>query len=1026
MVSSFLDSVWRQWGLVPRLMLAVGFAIFGGGGLQTVLLVAEGATESSVRLGVELQESLAVVSPLVADNAITGDYAAIEQLLKNQVRKGSLDLLSWRDSAGRSLSAQDVEVTAEAPGWFIKMTAIDSPFSTIEVTSGGVNYGFLEGKTSSILPSNRLWKQFVKQVQIMTAILFMMLIFIWLIFRGNLGTLRMLAEGADRFSQGDRSVRIQSDGAPEVQKAVEAFNNMADNTERLLTSLGESESKNQLLATIVEQSSEAIWTTDLDGSITTWNASAAAMFGYPLASVLGKNLRLTEASKENELDRSRRLAKGERLSYDEKAKTSSGREIDIRVAAAPMFGRDSKPAGSIYVARDVTQEKKDAEALQLAHTAAELANQSKSTFLARMSHEIRTPMNGVLGMTELLLETNMTDLQRKYAETALSSGKILLGIINDVLDFSKIEAGKLELELAQMDVRSVIEDTIALLAGRAQLKGLDLGYVIEPNVHTHVIGDPLRLSQILTNLVGNAIKFTESGSVVIGLTMLSSSQTHVRLGFEVRDTGVGIELDAQKRVFDEFSQADGSTTRKHGGSGLGLAISRQLVEMMGGKLTLESVVGVGSSFSFSTEFPKSFGQEMAIQLLQPDWGSLSFLFVEPNPVYRDYLKSQVQAWGVKLVDCVSLDDARARLGRTQDKVDVLILGVGTGEDGVAFCREVRGMARVDDLRVIFLAPMGQHESLREAEKAGANACLSMPVRQSDLYDCLSETFSETTWVERRAARDATLVDLSESQAIEPAERKRILLVEDNLVNRTVAVGMLTSLKRFDVEVAADGVQCLEAFKHSNFDLILMDMQMPVMDGLTATREIRAIEKSRNQQRIPIVALTANALAQDRQLCIDAGMDDHLSKPFNRAQLDAMMTHWLPVVQGGSEPDDDGFASIRAGVLVDSSVVDSMKEWQDPTGPGFNRLIDIFVDDSRKLTDQLSHAVRHGDFDAAKVHAHTLKSSSGNLGAVRLASVCAALEVELVKNQSPGVSKLSDLLVATQTATSETLLAMKTT
>src|SRR5438270_9841131 len=293
-----------------------------------------------------------------------------------------------------------------------------------------------------------------------------------------------------------------------------------------------------------------------------------------------------------------RLVAGAKFSYEARAMTRSGTAIDIQVAVAPLLDEINQCVGSIAVARDVTQHKRSEEALRLAREAAEAASQAKSSFLARMSHEIRTPMNGVLGMTELLLETGLTSTQRKYADTVQRSGQNLLGIINDLLDFSKIEAGKLELENVDMDLRRTIEDIVDLLAERAHAKGLELACSIPVNLVTHVRGDPLRLGQVLTNLVGNAIKFIDQGSVVMRVAAVEESAQDVTMRFEVSDTGVGISPDAQSRIFEEFAQADGSTTRKHGGSGLGLAICKQLVEMMGGSIHVESALGTGSTFWF--------------------------------------------------------------------------------------------------------------------------------------------------------------------------------------------------------------------------------------------------------------------------------------------------------------------------------------------------------------------------------------------------------------------------------------------
>ena len=599
---------WKNWGLISRLMLAVGIAIITGGGVQTYLLMAEGAAEHSARLKRELSETLTFIAPLIADQAILGEYAVIGQLLNNQVRKGEIDSFQWTDKEGKKLVAYDKPDSLVAPAWFKAIAAIDRADDSIEVMAGGVGYGRVSGSMTTTKAYNRLWQQFVKQLQIVAATLFLMLQFIWLIFRGNLGTLRMLAEGANRFSQGDYAVRIDPEGAPEVKLAAEAFNNMANNIEGLIASLGKSESKNKLLATIVEQSSEAIWTKDLAQVVTSWNSGAAAMFGYPPAEAVGRALVVGQSTPEEERARQRRLVAGERFSYDTKAVTRSGTAIDIQVAVAPLLDDANRCIGSIAVARDVTQRKRSEEALRQAREEAEAANHAKSSFLARMSHEIRTPMNGVLGMTELLLESGLTGTQRKYAETVQRSGQNLLGIINDLLDFSKIEAGKLELENADMDLRRTIEDVVDLLAERAHSKGLELACSIPAGLVTQVRGDALRLGQILTNLVGNAIKFTEQGSVVITVANVEETGASVTLRFEVSDTGAGISAEAQSRIFEEFSQGDGSTTRKHGGSGLGLAISKQLVEMMGGSIHVESALGAGSTFWFTARFDRPEAQ----------------------------------------------------------------------------------------------------------------------------------------------------------------------------------------------------------------------------------------------------------------------------------------------------------------------------------------------------------------------------------------------------------------------------------
>jgi two-component system sensor histidine kinase/response regulator len=877
---------WKDWGLVSRLMLAVGTAIITGGGVQTYLLVAEGAAEHSARLKRELNETLTFMAPLIADQALLGEYAVISQLLNNQVKKGEVESFQWTDKDGRKLVAQDKPDTLVAPSWFTGIAAIDRAEESFEVTAGGVGYGTLYAAMTTTKAYNRLWQQFVKQLQIVAVTLFLMLQFIWLIFRGNLGTLRMLAEGANRFSQGDYAVRIEPEGSPEVSSAAEAFNNMANNIESLIASLGKSESKNKLLATIVEQSSEAIWTKDLDGVITSWNSGASAMFGYPPTEAMGRALNLGESTPEEEHARQRRLAAGHKFSYEARAVTRSGTAIDIQVAVAPLLDDANHCIGSIAVARDVTQRKRSEEALRLAREAAEAASQAKSSFLARMSHEIRTPMNGVLGMTELLLETGLTNTQRKYAETVQRSGQNLLGIINDLLDFSKIEAGKLELENVDMDLRRTIEDVVDLLAERAHVKGLELACSLPADLVTHVRGDPLRLGQVLTNLVGNAIKFTEQGSVVIRVASPVETATTVTMRFEVSDTGAGISPEAQTRIFDEFSQADGSTTRKHGGSGLGLAISKQLVEMMGGKIHVESALGAGSTFWFTIALEKQDAQDSRPMGMLT---GVRALIVEASAVSHGILQSQMSNWGMSNRVAPSPEQALDLLAQAAARnapYDMAIIDLGLpGVDALELARTIKARADIGDVRLVMLTR--RQVDIKNAREAGIDACLAKPVRQTVLYECLVNVMAG------QAQEAVARVTARQPVDAAPASlRGNILLVEDNVINQQVALGIL-QIQGYGVTVVNNGIEALEAHAQGDFDLILMDCHMPEMDGFEATREIRGRERSSTRKRVPIVALTANAMAQDREECLNAGMDDHLSKPFTMLTLQAMLDRWMP-------------------------------------------------------------------------------------------------------------------------------------
>jgi PAS domain S-box-containing protein len=816
-----------------------------------------------------------------------------------------------------------------------------------------------------------------------------MLQFIWLIFRGNLGTLRMLAEGANRFSQGDHAVRIEAEGAPEVGLAAEAFNNMANNIENLIASLGKSESKNKLLATIVEQSSEAIWTTDLSGVITTWN-SGEVMFGYEPAEAIGRSLKLSDSTPVEEESRMRRLIAGEKFSYDARANTRGGTPLDIQVAVAPLLDDGNRCIGRIAVARDVTQHKRSEEALRLAREAAEAANHAKSSFLARMSHEIRTPMNGVLGMTELLLETGLTATQRKYAETVQRSGKNLLSIINDLLDFSKIEAGKLELEHVDMDVRRTIEDIVELLAERAHSKGLELACSIPANLATHVKGDPLRVGQVLTNLVGNAIKFTERGSVVVRVDAVAETAHEVTLRFEVADTGVGISVGAQARIFKEFSQADGSTTRKHGGSGLGLAISKQLVEMMGGTIDVKSDVGVGSTFWFTVTLDKqpNAGDDRsgAIGLLT----GARVLLVESSVTHRGILHAQLTNWQMSVRLAETPKQALDLLGEAAGRsvpYDMAVIDLGVpGMDAIELARTIRQRPDIGNVRLVMMTR--RHADIRAAHDAGFNACLVKPVRQTVLYESLvnvmagraQEALAPTTTPNPAAATPSTI-------------RGHVLLVEDNVINQQVALGIL-QISGYSVTVVNNGREALEAHAEGGFDLILMDCHMPEMDGYEATRAIRQREAAANGKRIPIIALTANAMARDREECLEAGMDDHLSKPFNMLALQELLERWM--TRDAASPNQAAAiaaqATAKAAQVLDRTVLEQLGRVRTNGKPELlTRVIKLYITESPALLEKLKEAARDGDDVRMANFAHTLKSSSANGGAAVLSRYCGDVE-----------------------------------
>jgi PAS domain S-box-containing protein len=632
----------------------------------------------------------------------------------------------------------------------------------------------------------------------------------------------------------------------------------------------------------------------------------------------------------------------------------------------------------LAIVRDITKRKRLERDLIAAREAALDASRAKGEFLANMSHEIRSPMNGVMGMTGLLLETKLSAEQREYAEIVRSSADALLTIINDILDFSKIEAGKLQFERLDFDLRESVEAVTQLLAERAQAKGVEMITLIERDVPTLLRGDPGRVRQVLTNLAGNAVKFTEHGEVVIRVSKQSETDAHATLKFDVIDSGIGIPEEAQGRLFQPFSQADGSTTRRYGGTGLGLAISKQLVEMMGGRIGLTSVEGKGSTFSFTARFEKQPRADSASPARRELEG-LTLLVAASHHATREVVRSESERFGMSVSEAASGAEALEALRREASRgapFDIALLDLDLGDtDGLALAREIKSERAIASTRLLMLTPLGFYKD-DPVKGAGIEAIITKPVKQANLLDRIAKVITgaqHSTESESASAHPAPAPALSSA---------RILVADDNLVNRKVALGQLRQLG-YSAEAVASGPEVLDALEKRAYDLILLDCQMPGMDGYEVTAEIRRREGS--VKHTFIVAVTAHAMEEARKKCLEAGMDDYLSKPVRVEALAAVLERWVPGAQETAE------ARVEESFAVD--LLANMRKFAgNAVSPDLViEVIELFLDDAPARLETMREGLAGAEANTIGKAAHALKGGCHYVGATKMAELCNELE-----------------------------------
>ena len=764
---------------------------------------------------------------------------------------------------------------------------------------------------------------------------------------------------------------------------------------RLKASENEAKRERSFLQALLSSAPTAIVTIGADGHVLGVNPAFERLFGYSAAEAMGRELNsliVPEADRENARTLDAQVRTGRVIVMDVPRQTKDGTQIWVQASSGEV--REEAGQGVSFVMyEDITERKRVAAERELAKEAAEQAARTKSAFLANMSHEIRTPMNGVLGMLELLRETDLDKQQQQSLDIAATSAESLLTILNDILDVSKIEAGQLELESIPFDLQKMVTAAAKVLTVPAANRGNELHIDIGPEIPTMVIGDPGRLRQVVTNLISNAIKFTKGGEVIASLSVVEKKNGTVLVRSSVRDTGMGIPSDKLESIFDEFTQADASVTRTHGGTGLGLTISRKIVEQMGGKLEVTSEQGAGSEFWFVIPF-KDASDSPAAGRRPTRWVGLEgqrLLVVDDNETARRIVREALETQGAKVEEAEGVDRALELLRHAAGNANLydaaIIDSLMPERDGFELATEVEADPELAGLRLMMLSSAAEVEGGKKARKHNIKGYLTKPVTRADLIDATQALLGLRGPGEGKERRMITRNSLEHERP-----RANVLLADDNKTNQLIALAMLTK-RGHQVDVAETGLQALEMVMEKQYDVVLMDIQMPEMDGLEATRAIRAMPEFTD---LPIVACTAHALAEERERCESAGMSGFLSKPYKPHELLGAVEKWLRLQDDAVQNDDDANEDTPETEDTAETLPVDIEEFRSVMREaGVEEVVPItlgtYLEEAPGRKKALEDAVSAKDGDAIEKAAHALKSASGAIHADSLAKLLQKLE-----------------------------------